>query len=59
MPWSLSLLESVHRDMRYAVRSLLRSPVFTAVAVVSLALGIGANAAIFTVLKAVVLRRVQ
>jgi predicted permease len=59
MPWSLALLESVHRDMRYAVRSLLRSPVFTAVAVVSLALGIGANAAIFTVLNAVVLRPFQ
>jgi predicted permease len=43
-------------DVRFAMRTLARSPLFTAVAVLSLALGIGANTAIFTLLDQLVLR---
>jgi hypothetical protein len=48
---------SVQGDLRYAVRSLSNSPVFSTVAVVSLALGIGANTAVFTLLDQILLRR--
>jgi len=49
-------MSSVFQDIRYGLRSLARSPGFTVVAVVSLAIGIGANTSIFSVIEAVVLR---
>ena len=49
-------MNSFMQDVRYGVRSLLKTPGFTLVAILTLALGVGANAAIFSVLEAVVLR---
>jgi predicted permease len=45
------------KDVLYAIRTLARTPLFTAVAIFSLALGIGANTAIFSLLRQVILRR--
>jgi predicted permease len=50
--WSETLVQ----DLKFALRTLRRSPAFTAIAILSLALGIGANSTIFTFLNAIVLR---
>ncbi|HEV2690539.1 MAG TPA: ABC transporter permease [Bryobacteraceae bacterium] len=54
--FSFARMETVLQDVRYALRGLAKSPAFTAVVVLSLGLGIGANTAIFSVLDTLLLR---
>ena len=52
----LTMLSDLHRDVRYGVRMLAAAPTFTAIIVITLALGVGANALIFTAIDAILLR---
>jgi putative ABC transport system permease protein len=54
--WGGMWLERLAQDLRYAIRSLRRAPTFAAVAIATVALGIGANTAMFTIIRGVLLR---
>ncbi|MDQ2777420.1 MAG: ABC transporter permease, partial [Acidobacteriota bacterium] len=56
---TLSLLETVWRDLLYALRTMRQNPVFATTAVLTLALAIGGNTAMFTVIRAVLLNPLQ
>ena len=54
--WSWNWLESLARDLRFSLRTLGRTPGFTVIAILVMALGIGANVALFTVVRGVLLK---
>ena len=54
--WSWTLLEQLLQDLRYGARTILRNPAFTILAALSLALGIGANTAIYSFMDALLMR---
>src|SRR5207245_9195207 len=56
LAWGLQWLETLLQDLSYGVRQLRRTPGFTAVAVLTLALGIGANTAIFSLIDTAMFR---
>ena len=49
-------MKAIFNDLRFGFRMMVRNPIFTLIAVITLALGIGANTAIFSVVDAVLLR---
>jgi predicted permease len=54
--WSWNWLEALVRDIRYAARGLVRAPGFAAIAILVMGLGIGANVALFTIVRSVLLK---
>src|ERR1035437_3114568 len=54
--WTFAALETLWQDIRYAVRTLAKTPSFSVVAILSLALGIGANTALFSLMDVMLLR---
>ncbi len=54
--WGLAWLDSLHQDARIAIRALRHAPAFTCIAVLCLAVGIGANAAVFSWIEGILLR---
>ena len=54
--WTFAVLEQFVQDLRYALRTMTANPIFTASAVLSLALGIGANTAIYSFMDAILMR---
>ena len=54
--WSWNWLESLARDLRFSLRTLCRTPTFTVIAILVMALGIGANVALFTVVRGVLIK---
>jgi putative ABC transport system permease protein len=54
--WSWNWLESLLRDVRYGIRTLTRTPGFAAIAILVMALGIGSNVALFTIVRSVLLK---
>ncbi len=54
--WAWASLDRIWQDVQYSLRMMRRTPAFTAIAILSLALGIGANTAIFSLIQGVMLR---
>ena len=52
----MSAVDDLTRDVRYAVRTWRKTPVFATIAVLTLALGIGVNTAVFSVVNAIIFR---